>query len=172
MISWWLNDPAGADRRGVEHNRARLLMTLKKVGIIAMAAHTLLAVSHAPLRRPPTNGQALEWLSERGECWMCCLIDIEALVYRRQGDLHLFTAAAPPSSLISSPLRPPPPPSSSRSHAATQSSLFLPSLCEVDITPPCRWDIDQPSPPPPSPFSPQATPLILPLPHPHPEPAS
>lgn len=69
------------------------------------------------------------------------VIDTKPLVYRRHGDLHLFTVA-PPSPLLShfcsSPLRPP--------ASLPQSSLFVVALHEVDITPPCCYDIDQPPP--------------------------
>lgn len=56
---------------------------------------------------------------------MCDLIDTEPLVYRRLGDLHLFTAA-PPSSTLSfsflSPLPPSTPPP--QSLAATVLAVF------------------------------------------------
>lgn len=73
------------------------------------------------------------------------LIDTKPLVYRRHGDLHLFTVAPPfplPSHLcsLSSACAPP---------TLPQSSPFVVALHEVDITPPCCYDIDQPPPSPP-----------------------
>lgn len=69
------------------------------------------------------------------------VIDTEPLVYRRHGDLHLFTTATPSpllSHFSSSPLCP--------LASLPQSSPFVAALHEVDITPPCCYDIDQPPP--------------------------
>lgn len=68
------------------------------------------------------------------------VIDTKPLVYRRHGDLHLFTVA-PPSPLSFLFFFSVSPPTS-----LSQSSLSVAVLHEVDITPPCCYDIDQPPP--------------------------
>lgn len=66
------------------------------------------------------------------------VIDTKPLVYRHHRDLHHFTVAPPSLSFQFF--------SSASPASLPQSSLFVAVLHEVDITPPCCYDIDQPPP--------------------------
>lgn len=136
----------------MEYNRAGLLMTLLKVGIIAMAADTLSLCSHAHITSVDQSEGSCR-ANNPQQCWngsgkerrilnvpLHLVIDTKPLVYWRHRDLHLFTVAPPSLSFVFF--------SSASSASLPQSSRFVAGLHEVDITPPCCYDIDQPPFPP------------------------
>lgn len=130
-----------------------LLMTLLKKWVHCHGSPCVITARPRPVPPVQTNGQPAAKQTIPSSAGMVAgerrmlnvplhlVIDTEPLVYRRHGDLHLFTTATP-SPLLShfspSPLCP--------LASLPQSSPFVAALHEVDITPPCCYDIDQPPP--------------------------
>lgn len=148
MIDWWWNDPADIDTEAVEYSRVGLLMTLLNSGYHCHGSPYIITVQPRPITG------VVQWAggcqaNNPQPCWNGWGRIKNAKRATSSGDWHKASCLPAPQRFASFYCCPSF--SSSLSFVPCFSPTILPfvaTLHEVDITPPCCYDIDQPRPSP------------------------